>query len=197
MPPLYRIAHWLMTFIFHVLFPVRIHGSRALPEGPVIVVANHKSNWDAPLVSDLFDRHVAWLAKVELFKNPVLRWLMNQLGALPVDRGSSDIAAIRSCINLLGEGKVLGIFPQGTRVHDDSSFEMAGGASMIALRSKASVVPIRILGNYKLFRRSVNVYIGEAFVPFDPNARVNRDTISEISAEVKRRVLELGQDTQA
>ena len=115
---------------------------------------------------------------------------MDWLGAFPVDRGGADVSAIRTGLSILGEGGVIGIFPQGTRVKDDSSFEMAGGASMIALRSRAQIVPVHISGPYRLFRH-VRIAFGAPFTPAGAGARISRELIDEVNAQVTERVLAL------
>ena len=153
MTVLYRVAKTLAGPLLGIFYPLRISGARRLPEGPVVLVSNHISNWDVLALGRVFDRQICFMAKKELFKNPLLRRIVEGLGAFPVDRGGADVGAIRRSLELLSSGGVVGIFPQGTRVKDDSSFEMADGASMIALRARASIVPVHIVGPYRLFRR--------------------------------------------
>ena len=158
----YKIGKVLAKFLLAVIFRVQIAGTRKLPEGPVIVVSNHISNWDVLILGGVFDRQIHYMSKKELFKNPLLKKLMEALGAFPVDRGGADVNAIRKSLEILSsaDGGVVGIFPQGTRVKDDASFEVAGGVGMIALRSGATIVPVHIEGPYRLLRR-MYIDIGE------------------------------------
>ena len=82
---------------------------------------------------------------------------------------------------------MVGIFPQGTRVKDDASFEVAGGVGMIALRSGATIVPVHIEGPYRLLRR-MYIDIGEPFKPEKSGGRISKELINEVSAEVGKRV---------
>lgn len=173
-----------------LLFGVRIVGERKLPQGPVIIVSNHISNWDVLILGHVFDRQICYMAKKELFQNKFLARLLSALGAFPVDRGSADVNAIRKSLDILSGDGVVGIFPQGTRVKDDSSFEVAGGVGMIALRSGASIVPVHIEGNYKLFHRTY-IDIGEEFKPEKDGARISKELITNVGAEVARRVIAL------
>ena len=119
MTGLYRLAKTLAGSLLGIFYPLRISGPRKLPEGPVVVVSNHISNWDVLTLGRVFDRQICFMAKKELFKNPLLRRIVEGLGAFPVDRGSADVSAIRRSLELLSAGGVVGIFPQGTRVKDD------------------------------------------------------------------------------
>lgn len=190
MTGLYRVAKTLAGSLLGIFYPLRINGARRLPEGPVVLVSNHISNWDVLALGRVFDRQICFMAKKELFKNPLLRRIVEGLGAFPVDRGSADVGAIRRSLELLSEGGVVGIFPQGTRVKDDSSFEMADGASMIALRARASIVPVHIVGPYRLFRR-VKVNIGQPIPLGEAGGRISRDMISSVSAQVHDSVVAL------
>ena len=185
----YRIG-LIFAKLLAFLFGVRIVGERTLPQGPVIVVSNHISNWDVLMLGHVFDRQICFMAKKELFKNKFVAWIITALGAFPVDRGSADINAIRKSLDILSGDGVVGIFPQGTRVKDDSSFEVAGGVGMIALRSGASIVPVHIEGNYKLFHRTY-IDIGEAFKPEKDGARISKELITNVSGEVANRVIAL------
>ena len=179
----YKIGKVLARFLLAVIFRVQIAGTRTLPEGPVIVVSNHISNWDVLILGGVFDRQIHYMAKKELFQNPLLKKLMEALGAFPVDRGGADVNAIRKSLEILSDDGVVGIFPQGTRVKDDSSFEVAGGVGMIALRSGATIVPVHIEGPYRIFRR-MYIDIGEPFKPEKPGGRISKELIGEVSAEV-------------
>lgn len=190
MTVLYRVAKTLAGPLLGIFYPLRISGARRLPEGPVVLVSNHISNWDVLALGRVFDRQICFMAKKELFKNPLLRRIVEGLGAFPVDRGGADVGAIRRSLELLSSGGVVGIFPQGTRVKDDSSFEMADGASMIALRARASIVPVHIVGPYRLFRR-VKVNIGRPIPLGEAGGRISRDMISSVSAQVHDSVVAL------
>lgn len=186
----YKIGKVLAKFLLAVIFRVQIAGTRTLPEGPVIVVSNHISNWDVLILGGVFDRQIHYMAKKELFKNSLLKKLMEALGAFPVDRGGADVNAIRKSLEILSDDGVVGIFPQGTRVKDDSSFEVAGGVGMIALRSGATIVPVHIEGPYRLFRR-MYIDVGEPFKPEKSGSRISKELIGEVSAEVGKRVIAL------
>ncbi|WP_308639120.1 lysophospholipid acyltransferase family protein [Paenibacillus silvisoli] len=150
---IYNICRGLLRIIYAVLFRFEAEGLENIPAtGPVVLCSNHISLLDPPTVGTKVKRKVHYMAKAELFEVPVLGPLIHRLGAFPVKRGGVSKDTIRKAIGLLKEGNVMGIFPEGTRKAGEDS---AGkkGAAMIALRSGATVIPVAIIGNYKLFRK--------------------------------------------
>ena len=106
-----RIRRFLIC-LFHLIFPMKVTGVENLPaEGACILCSNHLSDWDPFLLACALPRQVVFLAKKELFEVPVVRWFVKKMGAFPVNRGSTDLAAIRKCMSVVKEGDVLGIFP--------------------------------------------------------------------------------------
>jgi 1-acyl-sn-glycerol-3-phosphate acyltransferase len=154
---IYVICRGLLRFIYAILFPIKIVGRENVPqEGGVLLCANHISLLDPMTIGIKLKRQVKYMAKAELFKVPVLGWLINQLGAFPVKRGGVSKESIKTALNTLRSGHVMGIFPEGTR-NSDSGVAKKGAASF-ALRSGAAVVPAAIIGSYKPFRRMTVVY---------------------------------------
>jgi 1-acyl-sn-glycerol-3-phosphate acyltransferase len=125
-------------------------------EGGVLLCANHISLLDPMTIGIKLKRQVKYMAKAELFTVPVLGWLIKQLGAFPVKRGGVSKESIKTALNTLRSGNVMGIFPEGTRNSDSGAAKK--GAASFALRSGAAVVPAAIIGSYKPFRRMTVVY---------------------------------------
>jgi 1-acyl-sn-glycerol-3-phosphate acyltransferase len=154
---IYAICCGLLRFIYAILFPLKIVGRENVPkEGGVLLCANHISLLDPMTIGIKLKRQVKYMAKAELFNVPVLGWLIKQLGAFPVKRGGVSKESIKTALNTLRGGNVMGIFPEGTR-NSDSGVAKKGAASF-ALRSGAAVVPAAIIGSYKPFRRMTVVY---------------------------------------
>lgn len=131
------------------------------PDGPLLVIANHLSWLDPPLVGTVLPRKVHFMAKHELFRKPLAAWVLRRLGAFPVRRGQPDRWALRHALDLLDRGAVVGLFPEGTRSRGRlGPFEP--GAALLAIKSGAPVLPVAIAGPYRPGRR-VRVRIG---VPF-------------------------------
>src|SRR5580765_1912721 len=115
-PPLYAFFDWIrFRSWFGRLYRVDLRGREYIPaQGPAILVANHESMIDPWLVGLTTPRPVRYMAKAELWNNPVTRFLMESGGTFPVARGLGDRGAVGRAAELLEQGEVLGIFPQGT-----------------------------------------------------------------------------------
>jgi 1-acyl-sn-glycerol-3-phosphate acyltransferase len=154
---LYRIARFILRVLFRILFRVHVIGRENVPEtGSVMLCANHTSNLDPVTVGIPLERKVHYMAKAELFRVPVLGWLITQFGAFPVKRGGISKESIRNALKILNEGKVMGIFPEGSR-HNQGGAAKKGAASM-AMKAGAAIVPVAIAGNYKLFGEITVIY---------------------------------------
>lgn len=149
---MYKFLMVLIRPIAKLLFRLKRENPIPLPEGPLVIIANHKSNFDPVMVSLCLDRQVHWMAKKELFENKLMAKFFESLGAFPVDRNNNDIRSMRKAMSILKEGQVLGIFPEGTRVKEVDYNLAKPGAALIASRMKAKILPIYIEGDYKLFR---------------------------------------------
>jgi len=190
----YTIFRAILRFIYRVLFRIKATGTENIPaEGAVIIASNHISLLDPPAVGVLIERKVHFMAKEELFKIPLLGPLIKSFGAYPVKRGGVSIDAIKSSINILKSGKVMGIFPEGTRQKTDDPNASLGakkGTAMIALRSKAVVVPVAIVGNYKLFRRTLIVY-GKPVDIESVTASEGQDIYEAVTGEIMNQIHKL------
>ncbi|MGE3798329.1 MAG: lysophospholipid acyltransferase family protein [Thermomicrobiales bacterium] len=116
------------------------------PEGPLIVVSNHLSNADPPLVSIAFPRPLFFMGKAELFRNPLLGFLVKLFGGFPVQRGTADRAAIRHALKVLNQGQAVGIFPEGGRSRTAALAPGFPGVGLIALQARVPVIPVAITG---------------------------------------------------
>ncbi len=114
--------------------------------GPVIIAPNHVSYLDPPTAGSGYRRVTHFMAKQELFKIPVLGWLIKAVGSFPVKQHSADRAALRTALDLLAKGEVVCIFPEGTRSLDGKLLPAQAGIGMVALKSRAPVVPVALIG---------------------------------------------------
>ena len=154
---IYVICRGLLRLIYAIVFPLKIVGKDNVPkEGGVLLCANHISLLDPMTIGIMLDRQVKYMAKAELFEVPVIGWLIKKLGAFPVKRGGVSKESIKTALNTLRGGNVMGIFPEGTR-NSDAGVAKKGAASF-ALRSGAAVIPAAIVGQYKPFRRMTVIY---------------------------------------
>lgn len=158
---LYQILRFIGKPIIYLLFFPRIIGKKNRKiKGKAVVISNHLSYWDPLLIAVVFRRQIYWMGKVELFKSNVARLFFKAVKAFPVRRGEGDLAAIRHAFRLLRDGKLFGVFPEGTRTKSKELSRFEPGTAMIALKNDAPVLPLYIKGDYKPFRR-MKVIVGE------------------------------------
>ena len=155
-------------------------------EGPVIVVPNHLSNNDPPICGYALPRHVHFMAKQELFVNPISKFICTWLGAFPLNRGAIDKVAIRHAMGLLKDNKVLGIFAEGNRQKSGKLGRFHDGAASLALRTGVGIVPVAIIGSYNMERGKVACIIGKQ-IPVE-KAKATPEAIKVVNDIVKAEI---------
>lgn len=147
----YRLISYLLVFpIYRLLFRGRTAGNGNVPkQGALVVVANHGSHLDPPLLGHALGRPVAFMAKAELFKVPVLGAIIRACGAYPVSRGASDREAIRTATNRLLEGWATGVFIDGTRQANGRVNDPQAGAALLAARAGVPLLPVAIINSHR------------------------------------------------
>jgi 1-acyl-sn-glycerol-3-phosphate acyltransferase len=115
----------------------------------MVVVANHGSHLDPPLLSHVLGRPVAFMAKQELFRVPLFGALIRALGAYPVDRGAGDREAIRTATERLRQGWAAGVFLDGTRQQDGRVNDPQPGAALLAARAGVPLLPVAIVNSHR------------------------------------------------
>jgi len=157
-------------------------GVENLPlSGPVVLAANHLTNYDVFPIQLALPRPVFFMGKEELFRNPGLDWVLRQLGGFPVLRGAQDEWAIRHAHRVLERGLVLGIFPEGKRSKGRGLQTAKTGAARLALSVNCPVVPLAIHGPQYMFRHfprrtPVHIQLGK---PVFPQAQDTSTTLTE------------------
>jgi glycerol-3-phosphate dehydrogenase (NAD(P)+) len=146
-PIVYGIVRALFQPFFHIYFRMSRIGREHIPRsGPVIVAANHRSFLDPFVIACMARRPMYYVTKKEAFANPLLGWLLNALGAFPVDRGASDAESIATAKAILARGDIVLIFPEGTRTRPGSLGKPKRGVGRLALETGAPVVPVAVIG---------------------------------------------------
>ncbi len=145
-----RWVYWLgwMSFgaAFRGLFGLKIIGEENLiSEGPVLVASNHQSFLDPPLIGNLYNTEMVFLARKTLFVG-FFKWLYTQWNAIPVDQDRPDMGSLKTIIRKLKEGERVLVFPEGERTLDGSIGPAAPGIGLIAVKSGAVIQPVRIRG---------------------------------------------------
>ena len=162
----YEFAKGAVSCLYHLLFRIRIDGIENIPKDEAFVVcANHKSNLDPPMLGVCMPVRLRYMAKEELFHNPVLGNLVRALGAFPIKRGKSDIGALRASMKMIQAGEPVAVFPEGGRSHKGYMRKGKQGAALIAVKSGVNVLPVGIRGGYRPFHR-IEVRIGKV-IPLD------------------------------
>ncbi len=150
----YEVCKFVVGPVVQVLFRMEVEGLDNIPkEGPAILASNHFSFLDHFLLPAVVDRKITFIAKAELFENKVMGFLMTQWGQIPVNRGTGDNSAIDQALGVLRDGKLFGIYPEGTRTRDGKLHRGHTGVARIAILSGAPVVPVGMIGTYELLPR--------------------------------------------
>jgi 1-acyl-sn-glycerol-3-phosphate acyltransferase len=185
----YHFARGVVAAVFFPLYRIEVKGKEHFPkEGAILLCSNHIDNLDPPTVGISAPRQVHFMAKEELFQVPVLGGIVRKVGSFPVKRGMSDREALRNGLNVLKDGGVLGLFPEGTRSKDGKLGKGLAGAGFFALRSNALVVPCAVIGTYKPFQK-VKVFFGEP-INLDP-LRERKATAEEATELIMSKIAEL------
>jgi 1-acyl-sn-glycerol-3-phosphate acyltransferase len=192
----YDIAKAAVQAIARLTFRYRVIGAEKVPRtGGLLVVANHISNLDPPLLGIGVPRPVSYMAKKELFAMPILKQLLPRLNAFPVDRQAGGTAALRASLRMLKEGRCVGMFPEGGRNVTGTNEEKAG-AAFLAAASGVPIVPAAIVGTRKLrpFGR-VTVVFGDPFT-VERNRQSDSGDLEKKATEIMQRIRELEGSTR-
>ena len=161
----YKFFYWLLAGAARRLYRVRVINANNEPlDTHFIVASNHTAAADGVIICACMKNQVRFMGKKELFKVPVVGAFLIAIGCYPVDRGASDISALRTTINLLKDGDCVGIFPQGTRCPrvDPATTSVKSGVGLIAARSGADVLPVCVksnVGAVKMFRKNYLIIV--------------------------------------
>jgi len=156
-PLVYWIVRAFFQPFFHLYFRLSRVGREHVPqEGPVIFACNHRSFLDPFILGTLARRPLYFVAKQELFTNPLLRWFISSLGAFPVARGTGDNGAMDTARAILERGDCVVIFPEGTRVRPGPLGPARRGVGRLALETGAPVLPVAVIGTENI-RRGLRV----------------------------------------
>lgn len=175
---------------------------RKLPDGPLIIVSNHLSWFDIPLIGIAIPRQISFMAKKEYFHSRFHRHLVDLYGGFTVERGAVDGTALRKAFDVLDGGHCLGLFPEGTRSKSLQLQQGHVGTAFIALHKNAYILPIGISGTEKirikfqritniLYRPRVVVNIGEPFILPDVQGHPSRKDRDRATVIIMNRIAEL------
>jgi 1-acyl-sn-glycerol-3-phosphate acyltransferase len=195
---LQHVALGAMRPVLGRTYRLDIRGAeRVPPTGPAVLASNHDSLLDIPFLVVSSPRPVWFMAKVELFNGPVASWFFHVLGGFPVRRGGYDLQAVRSALEVIRRGRLLGMYPEGTRAPYLQAF--LPGAAWVALATGAPLVPVGVTGTAEAMPRGsavprrtrVTVSFGEPMRPGReerPRARLERARVisDDLRVEVEK-----------
>ena len=184
---IYEIARVLAAVVFNTFLPARcIHREKLDAEAPYVVIANHRHALD-PVAMAYFirKRQIVFLGKKELGKGKLVTNILTRMHCILVDRHNTDMNAMRSCMKAVKMKKILLIFPEGTRHHEGQMEQIESGTAMIALRSKAPIIPIYFDRKLSLFRRT-NLIVGDPIPTEDLQAEgINTETCEKMNERLR------------
>lgn len=161
MQPLYGFCHYVLFSIQEALFRGEIVGLENLPaDGGFLLASNHSSHLDPPFVGAVLPHQLAFFARKSLWKPGLASWWLDSVGAIPVERDSADLAAIKRVISTLRGGRPIMLFPEGTRSPDGTLQPAKAGVGMIVCKTQVPVVPCRIFNSHVALNRHGNLRPG-------------------------------------
>jgi 1-acyl-sn-glycerol-3-phosphate acyltransferase len=195
---LHDFGRWLAIWIFHIPFNMHVHGRHRVPRtGPIVVVANHSSLLDGPIVFGVLRRRSSFLIKQEMYKG-LLRWILPRIGQLSVRRGMPDRTPLLTAVRILRAGGLVGVFPEGGRGTGDVA-NAENGAAWLARSSGAKILPIACRGTFRArgsrhLGARVDVLVGEPFTPVSARGKAGltaateqvRTSLADLVAELDR-----------
>ncbi len=198
----YHLLKWLLVSpTLHTYFRIKIHGAQNVPQtGGLVAVSNHASYFDPPILSNCVGRPVAFMAKEELFKVPLLKQAIKLYGAYPVKRSTGDRAALRAALTALESGWISAIFLQGTRSDDAKITAPKLGAAWIAAQTQVPLLPVSLWGTEKILTKGssfpktvpLTVRIGQTIAPPLSTKKADLQAVTEECATVINSLHDLG-----
>ncbi len=173
-----------------IIHRVKIEGQENIPlDEPLIYCGNHRTYLDPPLIVVTAKRHVRFMAKIELKKNPFFAFLGVVFDGIYVNRDSKDITAIKTVLKALKNGECVALFPEGTRNGIEKGEKVKDGAAFFAMRSGAKVMPVGISGGTGKFDK-VTIRYGKPldFSTYDKN---DKDVLDKITEEIMENIKKL------
>lgn len=201
-----RVAHVIVAGLSRLAFRLRIEGREHLPpSGAFVIAPSHRSILDSFFAGIVTRRRVRFMAKKELWGNKLLGWLVEKVGAFPVDR-SAGSGAVKAALAVLAAGEPVVVFPEGTRRRGPRITDLHEGAAYLAVKTGVPLVPVGIGGSEAILPsgasiprfEKVRVVVGEPLVPVTSRSRgVDRAEVRRLTTELEVAVQRLFTDAEA
>jgi 1-acyl-sn-glycerol-3-phosphate acyltransferase len=154
MNPVYFLGWTFFRAFYKYYCGCSVYNPERVPlNGPVILASNHASFLDPPLVGSGLKRGINYLARENLFRFPVLGWILHRWQVVPVDREGGGAKGLKAILDRLLAGGAIILFPEGTRTRDGNLQPARSGIGLTVIKSTAPVVPVRVFGTYEAFGR--------------------------------------------
>lgn len=198
----YRFIQRVLQLVSVVFYRVRQTGRENIPsEGAVLVVCNHQSHFDPPLVGMATRRRMNYLARETLFRFAPLGWLMGSLDSIPIDQEGVGLSGIKESLRRLKRGEMLLVFPEGSRSYDGEIARLRPGFTALAVRSKAAIVPAAIEGAFAAWPRRrkfpglgvIHVHFGLPILPGQIAGCDERELLAMVERRIRQCQAELRQ----
>ena len=156
MNPVYFLGWCFFRTVFKLYFRWRVFNPERVPlEGPVILASNHASFLDPPLVGAGLKRGINYLARENLFRFPVMGWVLRNWQVVPVDREGGGARGLKAILDRLLDGGAIILFPEGTRTRDGKLQPARSGIGLTVIKSDAPLVPVRVFGTFEAYGRQM------------------------------------------
>src|SRR6266568_1543997 len=156
MNPVYFLGWCFFRTVFKLYFRWRVFNPERVPlEGPVILASNHASFLDPPLVGAGVRRGINYLARENLFRFPIMGWVLRKWNCVPVDRDGGGAAGLRAILDRLLAGGAIILFPEGTRTRSGQLQPARSGIGLVVIKSNAPLVPVRVFGTFEAYGRQM------------------------------------------
>lgn len=193
----FRVFYAIVWPFFNLIHPIKAVGREGVPEDGCLLCGNHTRYSDPLFIVFALGRkkHPYIMGKAELFRNPILGWILTKCGVISVDRGKSDVKAIKESLRILKDGQKLLLFPEGTRVKEGDEQEGKTGAAMLAARTGVPIVPVWVPARLGWFRKTTVVF-GEPYYPELPtDHKANTEDYRRIADDLMERIRALAPAT--
>ncbi|HKK19312.1 MAG TPA: lysophospholipid acyltransferase family protein [Opitutales bacterium] len=200
-PKLYELTRSIAHWYFSTFYDYTQSGKENIPmNGPVVFAANHVSFYDPPAIGACLHRQINYFARDTLFKGLFGKGL-EQIGTIPVARENAEVKSLRAIFTSLKAGGAVAIYPEGTRSLDGLLMDPKPGAGMIACKSGATIIPVRVFGTYEAYGRQrklpkiggrIHIAYGQPLTPdeLDPG-KEHPERYLEASRRIMARIAEL------